>query len=72
MAFSNLNPQAFAICTACLGLTLRAAHASETVNVAQTKDSITVDGVLDEAAWANAIPVTEFVRFIPTDGGAPS
>lgn len=72
MATSSSNPQALAFCAACLGLTLQSAHGSETVNVAQTTDTITVDGVLDEAAWQNAIPVTEFVRFIPTDGGAPS
>ncbi|MBX2800607.1 MAG: carbohydrate binding family 9 domain-containing protein [Myxococcales bacterium] len=32
---------------------------------------IAVDGVLDEAAWDTAPAVTEFLKFTPTDGGAP-
>ncbi|MEZ4240872.1 MAG: DUF5916 domain-containing protein [Myxococcota bacterium] len=32
---------------------------------------IVVDGVLDEADWAGAQPVTVFQRFLPTEGDAP-
>ncbi|MGH7467929.1 MAG: DUF5916 domain-containing protein, partial [Longimicrobiales bacterium] len=31
-----------------------------------------VDGVLDDAAWANAQPISDFVQKIPNEGAAPS
>lgn len=36
-----------------------------------TSAPIRIDGVLDEPAWAEATPVTDFARFIPTEGGPP-
>ena len=37
----------------------------------QEKGQITVDGVLDEAVWAQAQPITAFVRTQPVEGGPP-
>lgn len=34
--------------------------------------AIVVDGVLDEACWADAPPVTEFLRYRPAQGGEPA
>jgi len=33
---------------------------------------ITLDGRLDEPAWAEALPVTDFLQFEPVEGAAPS
>ncbi len=35
------------------------------------KGLITVDGTLNEGAWAQAQPITEFVRVEPVEGGVP-
>jgi len=51
-------------------LAILTAHAAP-VQAVITTDPIAVDGVLDEPAWALAEPVTEFLRFIPSEGGAP-
>jgi hypothetical protein len=32
---------------------------------------IQIDGVLDEAAWRDAVPITEFTKFQPVAGGPP-
>ena len=45
--------------------------ASPTVVVGVTELPIRVDGNLDEEAWQSAGPVTEFLRFQPTEGGPP-
>lgn len=39
--------------------------------VTHTNEPIQIDGVLDEPVWENAIPVTTFKRYRPTDGGEP-
>lgn len=41
------------------------------VTVAEALEPIRVDGVLDEASWARAVPVTDFLRYEPTAGGPP-
>ncbi|MCA9489348.1 MAG: carbohydrate binding family 9 domain-containing protein [Myxococcales bacterium] len=46
------------------------ARAAAPVTVGDAR-GIVLDGVLDEAAWSGAAPVTDFVRFRPTAGGAP-
>ncbi|MBW2258532.1 MAG: carbohydrate binding family 9 domain-containing protein, partial [Deltaproteobacteria bacterium] len=51
-------------------LAILTAHAAP-VHAVEATGSIAVDGVLDEASWALAEPVTEFLRFIPSEGGAP-
>ncbi|TVQ89934.1 MAG: hypothetical protein EA397_13315 [Deltaproteobacteria bacterium] len=51
-------------------LLLHLAHAGP-ATVTSTEEPISIDGRLDEEAWAHATPVTEFTRFIPTDGGPP-
>lgn len=51
---------------------LALAAAAQTIDAAPVPDgAIRVDGVLDEAEWAAASPVTDFARFQPTGGGAP-
>ncbi len=40
--------------------------------VSSTSQPIEVDGVLDEAAWEQATPITEFTKFQPVDGGPPA
>ena len=47
------------------------AQAEDLPPVPQTTVPIVVDGVLDEAAWQQAAPITEFERFRPTLGGPP-
>jgi hypothetical protein len=47
------------------------ALATEAV-VVTTDTPITVDGVLDEPVWSEAVPVTAFLKFQPTEGGAPA
>lgn len=36
-----------------------------------TSRAVVIDGVLDDAAWDEATPVTTFQRFLPSAGGAP-
>ena len=47
------------------------AFANPTATVTTIDEPIRVDGVLDEAAWAQATPVTDFQRYLPSQGGAP-
>jgi hypothetical protein len=49
---------------------LSVALAAPAVNV-PVVDGVRVDGILDEAAWAEASPVSTFSRFVPAQGGAP-
>ena len=47
----------------------RDAHAADPVAVAtRTTGSIRVDGRLDDAAWAAAVPVTDFTQWDPAEG----
>ena len=41
------------------------------VEVVTATGPIRIDGVLDEADWARATPVTDFLRYEPTKGGPP-
>ena len=47
------------------------AHAAPTAQVTTIDVPIAVDGVLDESAWMQAVPVTDFVRYLPSEGGPP-
>ncbi|MEN0064421.1 MAG: DUF5916 domain-containing protein [Myxococcota bacterium] len=47
------------------------AAAAPGASVVTTAEPIVVDGVLDEPVWQSAPPVTDFLRFQPTEGGAP-
>lgn len=47
------------------------AFADDGVYIQHTDQPVVVDGVLDEAIWSQATPVTDFVRYTPTDGGPP-
>jgi len=48
------------------------AHAEEQAIVSTTAESITIDGQLSEPAWSNATPITNFIQYLPTEGGLPS
>src|SRR5689334_11513540 len=48
-------------------VTTKQAHVSRVPNGA-----IKLDGVLDDAAWAQAAPVTDFVQKEPNEGAPPS
>jgi len=48
-----------------------ATAAALAADVADATGPVTIDGRLDEATWAAATPVTDFLRFQPVDGGAP-
>ena len=50
-------------------LTQVAAAEPPAVQVVDTDVPIAIDGRLDEPAWDSAAPVTDFIRYIPTDGG---
>lgn len=54
---------------ALLGAALGAPTA-ESASVAPAKAGIRVDGHLDEADWASALPVTDFQRYLPSPSGA--
>jgi hypothetical protein len=41
-------------------------------NATLRKGEITIDGRLDEAAWAAATPITEFIQSFPDEGKPPS
>ncbi len=49
---------------------LALAVAAPVATVADATGPIRVDGVIDEAAWEAATPVTDFLKYLPTDGGA--
>lgn len=54
-------------------VTLLLAHlaAAAPAQVHTTPEPVRIDGVLDESAWERATAVTDFLRFIPTEGEAP-
>ena len=45
--------------------------AAQSVEATTTDEPVTIDGVLDEAAWEQATPITDFRRYRPTQGGPP-
>lgn len=45
--------------------------AASPATVTSTEEPIVIDGRLDEESWARATPITDFEKFIPTDGGPP-
>ncbi len=47
------------------------AAAADEVAVVDVEEAPVIDGVLDEADWARAQPVTDFLRYRPTAGGPP-
>jgi hypothetical protein len=53
-------------------LLLLATALAATVEVADATGPVTIDGRLDEASWAAAVPATEFTKFQPVDGGPPA
>jgi len=48
------------------------AQESPSARVFPAAGPIAVDGVLDEPGWSGAVPVTDFSRFTPAEGGAPA
>ena len=48
------------------------AAATPAARVYPAAGAIAVDGVLDEPGWAAAVPVTDFLRYTPAEGGAPA
>jgi len=46
--------------------------AEPSVTIIKTSEKIVIDGSLDEDVWKQATPITNLIRFIPTDGGAPA
>lgn len=45
------------------------ALANPSAEVADATGDVRIDGVLDEASWAAASPVTDFLKYQPTEGG---
>jgi len=41
------------------------------VDAARVDSVIVIDGHLDDAAWSQATPITQLVKFAPTEGGEP-
>ncbi len=56
----------------CIALEAVFAAEPQPVRVVSTSEPIAIDGVLDEASWALAEPVTDFARYLPAAGGAPA
>ena len=54
------------------GVSAESHSAAPTITALPVKSAITIDGHLDEAAWASAIPATEFTQSDPIDGAAAS
>jgi hypothetical protein len=52
-------------------LVLLAAAAMGAPEITAAKGTVKIDGVLDEPEWATAPVVSDFLRFQPSDGGAP-
>jgi len=53
-----------------LSLSAATAAPRPSADVATAPAPVSIDGVLDEPAWAAAAPVTEFLKFQPAVGGA--
>lgn len=49
-----------------------AAARKQATAVRVPNDAIRVDGHLDEPAWQNAVPITDFIEKEPTEGAAPA
>ena len=49
-----------------------AVAAEPSARVYPSDGPIVVDGVLDEPGWSRAVPVTNFTRYTPAEGGAPA
>ena len=74
----ELNPHGSVL----LGLAMTAALAggaaaqedvpAKTIRAVRVETPPVIDGVLDEAVWAQAEPISDFVQVRPTDGGPPS
>ena len=45
---------------------------AKTIRAVRVDTPPVIDGVLDEAVWAQAEPISDFVQVRPTDGGPPS
>jgi len=45
---------------------------AKTIRAVRVETPPVIDGVLDEAVWAQAEPISDFVQVRPTDGGEPS
>jgi len=52
----------------CLFYVCNFAFAQKNVTAIRTSEPITIDGIIDEAAWETATPITEFMKFRPTPG----
>jgi len=52
-----------------LPLLVASALAGPVATVVDATGEIRVDGVMDEASWSAATPVTDFLKYQPTDGG---
>ncbi|MEI7594537.1 MAG: DUF5916 domain-containing protein [Bacteroidota bacterium] len=48
-----------------------AQNSKKSISAEKISESITIDGVLDEAAWKNAIKATDFVVFEPINASKP-
>ncbi len=48
------------------------ADARPVANAARRSGSVTIDGKLDETAWASAKPIGDLVQSVPNEGKAPS
>ncbi|MCK6522232.1 carbohydrate binding family 9 domain-containing protein [Myxococcota bacterium] len=55
-----------------LSFAFAAAPTAPEVVAAQAVAPPTIDGVLDEAIWAEAQEITSFTRYVPAPGGAPA
>src|SRR6267154_2281430 len=66
----------FILCTGSAGLGAQTSPASSislpNAAAASVTGTITIDGKLDEAAWAKATPITEFRQQNPREGDAPN
>ena len=63
--------QITAICIALLCISQTFAQVSpKQLAAKRTTSNIKIDGVIDEAAWKEAIPATQFVEWRPTFGAA--
>ena len=73
MANSHFRSQIFPIFITIIGYFYSfPAIAQEQANVQQITVPPVIDGYVNEAIWETAIPVTDFKRFTPSEGGSPS
>src|SRR6266576_35536 len=71
-----INAALFMVCTGSAGLgaqTIPPTSASlPNASAASVTGTITIDGKLDESAWANATPITDFRQQQPREGAQPT